>query len=89
MKERTLPIALLFLRTTSFYHPSYKFSNQPLPAMKTIKTILLLLAAAATHAFTQPSPNFRIDEWQRAKIYTKEYLDAMPEDGYSFKPHRR
>lgn len=27
-----------------------------------------------------------IAEWQRAKTYTKSYLDAMPEDGYSFKP---
>ena len=27
-----------------------------------------------------------IADWQRAKTYTKAYLDAMPEDGYSFKP---
>ncbi|MFC5409661.1 DinB family protein [Larkinella bovis] len=25
-------------------------------------------------------------EWQRAKEYTKEYLDAMPENGVGFKP---
>lgn len=25
-------------------------------------------------------------DWQRAKEYTKEYLDAMPEEGVSFKP---
>lgn len=25
-------------------------------------------------------------EWQRAKEYTKEYLDAMPEDGVNYKP---
>lgn len=25
-------------------------------------------------------------DWTRAKEYTKEYLDAMPEDGLSFKP---
>ncbi|MFB9842039.1 DinB family protein [Mucilaginibacter ginsenosidivorans] len=25
-------------------------------------------------------------DWQRAKAYTKAYLDAMPEDGYSLKP---
>lgn len=35
-------------------------------------------------------PTARIDalvlEWTRAKDYTKEYLDAMPEDGLSFKP---
>lgn len=27
-----------------------------------------------------------IADWQRAKNYTKAYLDAMPEDGYGFKP---
>ncbi len=35
-------------------------------------------------------PKTRIEslvrEWTRARDYTKEYLDAMPEDGYSFKP---
>lgn len=25
-------------------------------------------------------------DWERAKIYTKEYLDAMPEKGINFKP---
>lgn len=25
-------------------------------------------------------------EWERAKAYTKEYLDAMPEAEYSLKP---
>lgn len=29
--------------------------------------------------------NMLID-WERAKIYTKEYLDAMPERGINFKP---
>ena len=27
-----------------------------------------------------------VKEWERAKAYTKEYLDAMPDSGYSFKP---
>lgn len=27
-----------------------------------------------------------IANWERAKAYTREYLDAMPEEGYSFKP---
>ncbi|MCY7351496.1 MAG: DinB family protein [Cytophagaceae bacterium] len=25
-------------------------------------------------------------DWERARVYTKEYLDAMPDDGYAFKP---
>ena len=27
-----------------------------------------------------------IRDWERAKIYTKAYLDAMPEDGMGYKP---
>ena len=27
-----------------------------------------------------------VKEWERSKIYTKEYLDAMPETGYALKP---
>ena len=27
-----------------------------------------------------------IKEWERAKAYTKLYLETMPEDGYAFKP---
>lgn len=35
-------------------------------------------------------PNARVEalarEWTRARDYTKEYLDAMPEESYKFKP---
>jgi uncharacterized damage-inducible protein DinB len=27
-----------------------------------------------------------VKEWKRSKAYTKEYLDAMPESGYTLKP---
>lgn len=27
-----------------------------------------------------------VKEWERSKAYTKEYLDAMPEGGYTLKP---
>ena len=27
-----------------------------------------------------------VADWERAKAYSKEYLDAMPEDGINFKP---
>jgi uncharacterized damage-inducible protein DinB len=48
-------------------------------------TILVLISAniSVSAQFTQSQ---MIAEWQRAKQYTKSYLDAMPEDGYSFKP---
>jgi uncharacterized damage-inducible protein DinB len=36
--------------------------------------------------FAQFSQTQMVAEWQRAKTYTKSYLDAMPADGYSFKP---
>jgi uncharacterized damage-inducible protein DinB len=47
---------------------------------------LLALTLASRPAFAQFTQSEMVKEWQRAKIYTKEYLDAMPEDGYSFKP---
>ena len=27
-----------------------------------------------------------VKDWERAKAYTKEYIDAMPEDGINYKP---
>lgn len=37
-------------------------------------------------ANAQESMTTKIAEWERAKAYTKEYLDAMPESGYALKP---
>src|ERR1700733_5753059 len=37
-------------------------------------------------AFAQFTQSQMVVEWQRSKTYTKAYLDAMPSDGYSFKP---
>jgi uncharacterized damage-inducible protein DinB len=45
--------------------------------------LLTFLTGSAFSQFTQPQ---MVVEWQRAKTYTKTYLDAMPADGYSFKP---
>ena len=46
-------------------------------------SFLTLVTGSAFAQFTQPQ---MVIEWQRAKTYTKSYLDAMPADGYSFKP---
>src|SRR5580704_17501232 len=48
-------------------------------------TILALtfVSSSVFAQFTQPQ---MVAEWQRAKNYTKAYLDAMPADGYGFKP---
>ncbi|MFD2573632.1 DinB family protein [Spirosoma soli] len=64
--------------------------------MLTKTTLNLLMAAAlllvgylTAQAAEKPSTvtvSQLVTEWQRAKEYTKEYLDAMPEDGVSFKP---
>ena len=34
----------------------------------------------------QTSIDAMVKEWERAKAYTKEYLDAMPAEKYGFKP---
>ncbi len=53
-------------------------------SIRTLVTILLLLPVLQTlHA---QSLDELLKDWERAKAYTKEYLDAMPEAGYGFKP---
>lgn len=49
-------------------------------------TTLLLLGTGANFAQAQTSPADWAKEWERAKAYTLEYLNAMPETGYGFKP---
>ncbi|HNV28277.1 MAG TPA: DinB family protein [Cyclobacteriaceae bacterium] len=54
--------------------------------MKTSKilfTSLFMLLMSASYA---QSVDEMVKEWERAKAYTKEYLDAMPEAGYALKP---
>ena len=52
---------------------------------------LTILFTLITTVFTITKINAQskeqmIADWQRAKAYTKTYLDAMPESGYSYKP---
>src|SRR6202012_6010075 len=47
---------------------------------------VLALVFAGTTTFAQFTQKEMIAEWQRAKDYTRSYLDAMPQDGYAFKP---
>jgi uncharacterized damage-inducible protein DinB len=44
---------------------------------------LMLMAFNFAKAQT---PDQMIKDWERAKLYTKEYLDSMPEAGYTLKP---
>ena len=56
--------------------------------MKKVSLLLTTLALvfASSSVFAQFTQSQLVAEWQRAKTYTKAYLDAMPEDGYGFKP---
>ncbi|MEN9599081.1 MAG: hypothetical protein RL596_1392 [Bacteroidota bacterium] len=53
---------------------------------KQITFLVLLLASLAANAqLSETVKTQMIKDWERAKAYTKEYLDAMPKDQYGFK----
>lgn len=52
---------------------------------KLLLSAMMLLTTQAL--FAQVTTAKMITDWERAKIYTKAYLDAMPEDGYAYKPN--
>src|ERR1700743_3985982 len=56
--------------------------------MKKLNLLLTIMVTVFTcvSVRAQVTTAQMITEWQRAKTYTKQYLDAMPEDGYGFKP---
>jgi uncharacterized damage-inducible protein DinB len=56
--------------------------------MKSSKLFLTLffLTTAVNFCAAQGSIEDMIKDWERAKAYTKEYLDVMPEAGYPLKP---
>lgn len=55
--------------------------------MKNYKTLITALLFMLTMSVSQAqSVDEILKEWERAKAYTKEYLDAMPETGYALKP---
>ena len=57
--------------------------------MKTTFSLLLLLCFLSTTAQSDLNKTLKellIKDWQRAKAYTLEYLEAMPADKYSFRP---
>jgi uncharacterized damage-inducible protein DinB len=56
--------------------------------MKTFFSLLLSLcffAAAAQNSLNETLKQQMLKEWERAKVYTQEYLDAMPADKYGFR----
>lgn len=54
--------------------------------MKKLLLILLLFSFFGQVANAQSAKSKLLADWERGKKFMKEYLDAMPEDGYSFKP---
>lgn len=53
--------------------------------MKKILSLLTTILIMSNLQAQTPTETI-VKEWQRAKAYTKEYLDAMPENGYTLKP---
>ena len=53
--------------------------------MKKLLFLLTVMVFACSTGFSQITKDQAVSEWQRAKKYTKAYLDAMPADGYKFK----
>ncbi|MFC5191045.1 DinB family protein [Algoriphagus aquatilis] len=53
--------------------------------MKILLSILSLFAMT-TFVQAQSTIDEMVKDWERSKAYTKEYLDAMPAEGYALKP---
>ena len=54
--------------------------------MKKLLLILFLLSFFGQAGNAQNAKSRLLADWERGKKFMKEYLDAMPEDGYGFKP---
>ena len=56
--------------------------------MKSIRLFatLCLLIGSMQFSLAQSNTDDMVKDWERAKAYTKEYLDVMPEASYSLKP---
>ena len=56
--------------------------------MKKINFLLVFILSMTLSNMTQAQATQEemVKEWERAKAYTKEYLDVMPESGYGLKP---
>jgi uncharacterized damage-inducible protein DinB len=54
--------------------------------MKQITIICMMLLATGSAFAQKTAITKQVKEWERAKAYTQAYLEAMPEEGYAFKP---
>ncbi|HEX7844691.1 MAG TPA: DinB family protein [Chitinophagaceae bacterium] len=66
--------------------PTTHLSNRQLKITLFLTAILIFVVAVMARAqFNESAKAQLVKEWQRAKTYTLEYLDAMPKDKYGFK----
>jgi len=54
--------------------------------MKTKFLLSLAVLASLSNACLAADPAYLVKEWERAKAFTMEYLEAMPADKYGYKP---
>jgi len=55
--------------------------------MKTIRLVITFLILSGSHVMqAQGAASEKVKDWERAKAYTLEYMEAMPADKYDFKP---
>lgn len=55
--------------------------------LQLLLTTMCILLSTVLFAQGQAAKSTQsLKDWERAKAYTKEYLDAMPESGYALKP---
>jgi len=55
--------------------------------MKKLFAFIFLVSFILPFRLLAQNPNDQlVKDWERAKAYTKEYMDAMPDDGYALKP---
>jgi uncharacterized damage-inducible protein DinB len=47
---------------------------------------LCFFSATAQNSLNETLKQQMIKDWERAKVYTQQYLDAMPADKYGFRP---
>ncbi len=51
-----------------------------------ISVVMAVMLLGSVVLRAQVSVDAMVKEWERAKAYTKEYLEAMPADKYGMKP---
>jgi uncharacterized damage-inducible protein DinB len=54
--------------------------------MKAIRLLATVCLISTFQLVQAQSVDEMVKDWERAKAYTKEYLDAMPDSGYALKP---